>query len=418
MNKVVAAAGFGNALEWFEYVLYAQFSSIIAKNFFPESDIAEIMAMAVFATGFFARPLGAIIFGNIGDTYGRKTSLIISIITMAVPTAAIGLLPTYQSIGILAPITLIIMRLLQGFSLGGEFSGCIAYVVEHSSLKHRGFAGSTAFISMCIGILLGSITYISMKHYMNHEDLVEWGWRLPFIGGMFIGLLGLYIRLKLSESPLYKAAKASKSLSKSPLRELFSKHWKDLLMGIAIYITVTTPFFTCTVYIEKFMNNIGYTQEQSGIVAAAILITMIVTFPISAKISDIIGRKPILLTGAVGIILVTWPVFIVTNQMNFTNTLLIHILYSGVVAWYMGPVPTVLVELFPTRVRLTGVALSYNLSAAIFGGTAPMVALVLHKWTGDALSISYYIVALAMFTLFILRSFKETYKKSLIDSSL
>jgi MFS transporter, MHS family, proline/betaine transporter len=415
MNKVVAAASFGNALEWFEYVLYAQFATIIAKNFFPESDIAEIMTMAVFATGFFARPLGAIVFGNIGDRYGRKVSLIISIITMALPTAAIGLLPTYETIGIFAPITLVIMRLLQGFSLGGEFSGCIAYVVEHASVNTRGVAGSTAFVSMCVGILFGSITYTAMKYFMNSDDLMTWGWRLPFIGGMFIGMIGLYIRLKLEESPLYKAAKANKTLSSFPLKELLQKNWVELLMGVAIYITVTTPFFISTVYIEKFMNRLGYTEYESGIVSMAILITMIVVFPISAKISDHIGRKPILFSGACGIAILTWPVFWITGEMNFNDALLAQIVYAGVIAWYMGPVPTVLVELFPTRIRLTGVALSYNLSAAVFGGTAPMVAMLLHRWSGNPFSISYYIIVLAIFTLFILRSYVETYKNSLVE---
>ena len=416
MKKVIFAAGFGNALEWFDFVLYAQFSKMITKHFFPVSDMAEIWTMAVFAAGFLGRPLGAIVFGSIGDRFGRRIALIMGIVTMAIPTAAIGLLPSYDQIGIASTIILVMMRLMQGFSLGGEFSTCIAYVVEHSPAEKRGFAGSTAFMSMCIGMLLGSGTSAVMGHYMAAEDIMAWGWRMPFIAGLFIGIVGLYIRLKLAESPLYKAAKASKQLSKAPVKELFANNWVELFLGIAIYITVTTPFFTSTVYVEKFMKTLGYTSGEASMTGIAILLTMIIVFPISAKISDIFGRRSILFTGGFAIAIFTWPAFWVLGEMNFDDALITQIAYAAIIAWYMGPVPTVLVELFPTRVRLTGVALSYNVSAALFGGTAPMMAMLLQKWMDDQFAIAYYIVVLAVFTLFSLRSYVETYKKPLMDN--
>lgn len=415
MKKVIFAAGFGNALEWFDFILYAQFYKMIAKHFFPVSDMAEIMAMAVFAAGFLGRPLGALVFGTIGDRFGRRIALIMGIVTMAVPTAAIGLLPSYEQIGITSTILLILMRMMQGFSLGGEFSTCIAYVVEHSPPSSRGFAGSTAFMSMCIGMLLGSGTSALMAYYMLPEDIMSWGWRMPFIAGLFIGIVGLYIRLKLAESPLYKAAKATKQLSSSPIKELFTGNWKELFIGIAIYITVTTPFFTLTVYIENFMKNLGYGAHDASITAMSILITMIVIFPISAKFSDIFGRRFVLISGVLGIAICTLPTFWVLGDMNFNNAFAALIAYTIVVSWYMGPVPTVLVELFPTRVRLTGVALSYNVSAALFGGTAPMMAMLLQQWLDDKFAIAYYIMALAAFTLLVLRHYQESYKKSLID---
>jgi MHS family proline/betaine transporter-like MFS transporter len=416
MRKVIFAAGFGNALEWFDFILYAQFYKMIAKHFFPASDMAEILAMAVFAAGFLGRPLGALVFGSVGDRFGRRIALIMGIVTMAIPTAAIGLLPSYETIGITSTILLILMRMMQGFSLGGEFSTCIAYVVEHSPPSSRGFAGSTAFMSMCIGMLLGSGTSAFMSYYMLPEDIVSWGWRMPFIAGLFIGVIGLYIRLKLAESPLYKAAKATKQLSSSPIKELFKNNWKELFIGIAIYITVTTPFFTSTVYVENFMKALGYSVRESGATGMAILITMIIIFPISAKCSDIFGRRFVLFSGLFGILATTLPAFWVIGDMSFKNTFIAQIGYAAVVAWYMGPVPTVLVELFPTRVRLTGVALSYNVSAALFGGTAPMMAMVLQRWLDDKFAIAYYIMGLAIFTLFVIRHYKESYKKSLIES--
>jgi MHS family proline/betaine transporter-like MFS transporter len=260
MKKIVISGMVGNMLEWYDYALYAQFVPIIAKHFFPESELAEIMAMAVFAAGFFVRPLGAIVFGSIGDKMGRRLALVIGILTMAIPTAAIGLLPSYASIGITATILLAIIRLIQGFSLGGEFSGCIAYIVEHSPPEKRGLAGSAAFVSMCLGMLLGTLTAGFMSWVMTPEALFNWGWRIPFVAGLFIGLVGLYIRMNLSESPLYKAARANKELSNAPLSELVKYNWPQLLMAVAIYITVTAPFYTSTVYIETFMNKLGYTR--------------------------------------------------------------------------------------------------------------------------------------------------------------
>lgn len=418
MGKVIFAAGFGNALEWFDFILYAQFYKMISKHFFPVSDMAEIMTMAVFAAGFLGRPLGALVFGSIGDRFGRRIALIMGIVTMAIPTAAIGLLPSYEQIGITSTITLVAMRLMQGFALGGEFSTCIAYVVEHSGTSNRGFAGSTTFMSMCVGMLLGAVTSVVMTHYMSHEDIMNWGWRLPFIAGLLIGIVGLYIRLKLSESPLYKAAKATKKLSSSPIKDLFENNWKELLVGIAIYITVTTPFFTTTVYVENLMKQLGYPHGEANMTGMLILVTMIIVFPISAKFSDMFGRKSVLYSGVIGIALCTWPAFWILGKMNFEHALITQMIYAAVIAWYMGPVPTVLVELFPTKVRLTGVALSYNVSAALFGGTAPMVAMLLQKWMNNKFAIAYYIIALAVVTLCGLRYYVESYKKPLIDGEM
>jgi len=417
MKKVVISGMIGNALEWYDYALYAQFTTIIAQHFFPHSEMKEIWANAVFAVGFIARPVGGIILGNIGDKFGRRIALVIGILCMALPTAGIGMLPGYETIGIAAPIILILIRLVQGFSLGGEFSGCIAYIVEHSPKEVRGASGSASFVSMCAGMLLGLITAKAFSYYMAPEDLVGWGWRLPFIAGLFIGGVGLYIRSHLSESPLYKAAKESGGLSRTPLRETLTKYWLQLIVAIGIYVTVTAPFYTATVFIENFMRTLGYTKDQSSITGSVILITMIIGFPLSAWLSDKIGRRPILITGACLIAISVYPIFIALGSMDFTKAIISQIIFAGIIALYMGPVPTVLVEIFPTRVRFTGVALSYNLSAAIFGGSAPVVAMLLMKLTGDQYAISYYLITLAIITLFILRFYKETYRKNLSESS-
>ncbi|XVN43349.1 MAG: MFS transporter [Candidatus Rickettsia vulgarisii] len=413
MRKIVISGMIGNALEWYDYALYAQFATIIGMHFFPDSEIRETLTFAVFAAGFVVRPLGGIIFGNIGDKFGRRTALVMGIITMTIPTAGIGLLPGYATIGIAAPIILTIIRLVQGFSLGGEFSGCISYIVEHAEAKDRGIAGSASFVSMCIGMLFGLATASLFTYCMEHETLVAWGWRIPFIAGLFIGTIGLYIRKNLSESPIYKAAKESGRLSRFPLRETLTKYWFELVIAIGLYIAVTAPFYTATVFVGNFMKTLGYTDNQSSIVGSVILITMIIVFPISALVSDRIGRRPVLITGVALMMLLIYPIFLGLGSMNFTIAVISQIVFAATLSIYMGPIPTVLVELFPTSVRFTGVALSYNLSAAIFGGTAPVMGMMLTKYLDDKYAPSYYLIILMVFTCITLKFFKETYRKNL-----
>lgn len=415
MKKIIISGMIGNALEWYDYALYAQFTYIIGLKFFPETEFIEILTFAVFAAGFVVRPLGGIVFGYIGDRMGRRIALALGIILMAVPTAGIGLLPSYEAIGIAAPLILTVIRLIQGLSLGGEFSGCIAYIVEHSPAEKRGLAGSASFVSMCLGMLLGLIVAQGFTYFLTEEDLMNWGWRVPFVLGLFIGLVGLYIRTHLSESPIYLAAKAKGALSRTPLRETIKSYWREMLMAIAIYINVTAPFFTTTVSIKSYMANLGYEQTQGTLISSIILVTLSIMFPVSAYISDKIGRKPVIVWASVALVISIYPIFLALHTMDYTLAILSQIVFSAIVGIYMGPIPTLLVELFPTRVRFTGVAISYNLSAAIFGGTAPMVGAGLYKITGEQISLAYYLTALAFICLCTLYFYKETYKNNLSD---
>lgn len=414
MKRILIAGMIGNALEWYDYALYAQFASMITLHFFPASNTMSVfLTFLVFAVGFIARPLGGILFGIIGDEFGRRIALAIGITAMAVPTACIGLIPSYATIGIAAPILLTIIRLMQGFAVGGEFSGCISYLVEHASLKHRGLVGSVAFASLCIGMLVGTFVADAFNFWMPQAKLIAWGWRLPFIASLFVGGIGLYIRLRLSESPLYIAAKASGSLSKYPVRETFKKYWPQLLVAFTLYVALTAPFYIVVVYLRSFMQQLGYTLTQSSIMGSVILLTLTLVLPISAAISDKLGRRFVLITGLILLIIACYPAFASLATMNYTLVLIAQIIFAAILAFYMGPVPTVLVELFPTKVRFTAIGVSYNLGAALFGGTAPMVAILLAKYTGNNYAVAFYLMILALLALFTLRFYQETYKKNL-----
>ncbi|MDG1436686.1 MAG: MFS transporter [Rickettsiaceae bacterium] len=418
MKKIVISGMIGNALEWYDYALYAQFAYIIGLKFFPETEFVEILTFAVFAIGCVVRPVGGVLFGQIGDRIGRRAALVLGIILMAVPTAGIGMLPSYESIGIAAPIILVIIRLLQGFSLGGEFSGCIAYIVEHSPDDKKGLAGSASFVSMCIGIILGMFVAQSFKYFLSTEDLMSWGWRIPFITGLFIGMIGLYIRSHLAESPIYIAAKEQGLLSRTPFRETLFEYWRETLLAIIIYINVCAPFYTITVFIRSYMITLGYSEYHEGVVYGLILFTMTIFLPISAYVSDKIGRKPVLLASSIALVVSIYPAFLALNTMNYTLAILSQVVFAAIIGCYMGPIPTVLVELFPTRVRFTGVALSYNLSVAVFGGTIPMIGAALYKFTEDHMSFAYYLMALSVLSILGLCFYKETYKYNLAEDIL
>jgi MHS family proline/betaine transporter-like MFS transporter len=416
MRKVIAACMIGNALEWYDFALFGHFAVILSKLFFPQHDsyVGIVATYTIFAAGFLMRPVGGIIFGYIGDRYGRKVSLVVSILMMALPTALIGVLPTYEQIGVLAPIVLCLIRLIQGASIGGEFSGCIAFLVEYSPTNKRGLVGSVSMISLVLGMLLGSIVAILVSKCMSVENFESWGWRVPFLIGIVIAVIGIYVRLGLQESPIYMKAKEKKGLSQKPVREIFSGYLFPLFVAIGLYLTVTVPFYTLTIFIQSYMSKyMGFSYIDALNINLMSLSILIVTLPISAYFSDLYGRKKVMKYSALGIILFIYPIIWLLHLGSFNFAIISQIIFSLLVGTYMGPIPAVLVELFPTRVRFTGVALSYNLSAALFGGTAPLVATWLVTNTRTD-SIAMYIILFVVLTLITLKYYTETYRKTLV----
>lgn len=397
MKKVIVSGIVGNALEWYDFAIYAHFSAIISRMFFPSTDpyVAAMATWGVFAAGFLMRPVGAIVFGMIGDRFGRRTALAISILTMAIPTACIGILPSYNEIGVWAPIALTVIRLLQGLSLGGEFSGSISFVVEHAPDNQRGFAGSTTMFSMCVGILFGS-AIASLLYWVYTAEVVEqWAWRLPFLLGLVIGLVGLYIRSHLDESPKYLAAKEEGSLSKTPTREVVFSYTRQLVTGMILYLTVTVPFYTFVFFIKEYLYKYqGLPYDTATNISTISIIIMTALLPLAGSISDKFGRRPVLLFASMGFVICSYPVFMLFSMGN-QFAMIGAIIFGMLVGLYMGPIPAVLVELFPTKVRYTGVALSYNLSASLFGGTAPMVFTYLIKATGYNEIVALYVMLFA-----------------------
>ncbi len=416
LRRVVLSGMLGNGLEWYDYALYAQMSFILSELFFPPGDASTrlLATFGIFAVGFVFRPLGALLFGYIGDQYGRRTSLVLAILMMAIPTGCIGLLPTYASVGLWAPALLTLIRVFQGLSLGGEFSGSITYIVEHAPPHRRGLAGSASLVSMNLGFLFGSLIALGFVHLMPEEAFRSWGWRVPFLLGVVIGLVGMYIRSSCSESPLYEEAKAQGHLAKAPLRALFRDHWRPMAKAFAFYLSVTMPYYLCSVYLLSYtQTHLGQSAADALLINALAMGAMLVMFVPAALLSDRIGRKAVMRIGAVAMLLAVAPIFWLMQQGGFGPILAAQMLLLGIVGFYAGCVPTALVELFPTSVRSSGMALSYNAAAAIFGGTAPMVCEWLLNHTGTAYAIAGYVALCNLVTLLALALFRDPWREPL-----
>ncbi len=418
MKKILVSSMIGNALEWYDFVLYVQFSTIIGKLFFPSDDpfTSLLATFGIFAVGFVMRPVGGILFGILGDKFGRKSALVFSILMMAIPTALIGFLPTYQQIGVAAPILLTLIRLLQGLALGGGFSGCMTFIVEHAPDEKRGIIGSSTMFSLGAGVLLGIIVSLGFSTYLPEEEFMSWGWRLPFIISLAIGMVAFYIRNHVNESPIYLKAKEHGNISKAPITEVFKNHWKDLLTAIAIYITVTVPFYTFTAFFSTYLQHHADMKLHETLVINGIaMLFFMAAIPVSAYISDKYGRKPVLMTTAIVIALVTYPVFCLLLEGGCFYPLIGQIIFGIALGAYMGPVAATLVELFPTNIRFTGLSLSYNFSAALLGGTAPIIYLKLISVTGSVMSPVFYIIFFVIITVIALSFYRDSYKDVLAE---
>jgi MHS family proline/betaine transporter-like MFS transporter len=416
MRKVVTASMVGNGLEWYDFAIYGHMAVILRDLFFPDVDpvVGLIATYGVFAAGFVARPLGAILFGWMGDKYGRRTALTVAVLMMAIPTGAIGLLPTYEMIGIAAPILLTIIRIFQGLSLGGEFSGSITFMVEHAPKARRGLIGSMSMVSLIIGFMLGSVVANLFSSLLSPEDFQSWGWRIPFILGIAIGFVGFYIRTHCEESPHYEQAKAEGTLSRTPVREAITGYWPQMLEAFAIYATVTMPFYLVSIYFISFTElHLGLSKSQSLTLNTANLLLMLIAFPLSALWSDRVGRKKVLVAVAALMMAMIYPIFISFEPGNFWNIALLQAALAVLVGFYIGPVPALLVEMFPTSIRYTGLAIPYNLTAAIFGGTTPMVCVWLISQTGDSSAVAFYVIFCTLLSLTALYYHRDRHQEEL-----
>lgn len=415
-RKVVTASFIGNFVEWFDYAAYGYLAVTISVVFFPESapQTALLMTFALFAISFLIRPLGGFIWGHIGDRVGRREALSWSILLMSGATFCIALLPSFNMIGIWAPILLLLMRLVQGFSASGEYAGASAFLVEYAPANRRGLYAAVVPASTATGLLLGSLMAAVLTGMLSAEDMQSWGWRIPFLLAAPMGLIGRYIRTKLEDSPAFKELAAEDEVIKAPVRSLFKDHWRRLLLAAGAVLLNAVGFYVILSYMPTYLSQeLGLDETRSYIATTVALITYIGFIFLTGMLSDRFGRKKVLMSASVLFVLLTVPAFMLLETGSFLMIILVQIMLGAMLTLNDGTLPSYLAEMFPTRVRYSGFAVSFNMSNALFGGTAPFVATLLIATSGNLLAPGWYLMGAAVISLVAVACSVETSKKPL-----
>ena len=407
-RRAVSAAVIGNVLEWYDFTVYGYVATFIATNLFPPGN--EIRALLVtyltFGLGFLVRPLGGIVIGWVGDKYGRKTALLITIFLMAIGAVMIGLIPTYATIGFLAPAFLIFARLMQGFSAGGEWGGSTAFIVEWAPANQRGLYGSFQQMSVVMGILLGSGIAALLNTVLDPATMESWGWRIPFLLGGILGPVGMWMRRTIDETPAYtKAAATRATIASDAIAPI-------VLAARAFGFTIvwTVVFYIFLIYMPTF------TQRYAGLSRAAALwsntagvLLLMIAIPFFGHLSDKYGRKPFLLACCIAFIILPYPAFYtMLGGASLAIIVIIQLVIGLAIALFSGAGPAAISEIFPTRTRSTYMSTGYALAVAIFGGFAPFVATWLIDWTKSPISPVYYVIAAAVVSTIVIAPMRET----------
>ncbi|WP_293695392.1 MFS transporter [uncultured Agrococcus sp.] len=403
-RKVFIGSLSGSAIEWFDFFLYATAAAIIFdKYFFPSEDplVSLMLSYLSLSLTFFIRPFGGVFFAHIGDRIGRKKTLVITLSLMGGATVAIGLLPTFETAGILAPILLVLCRIIQGLAIGGEWGGALLLAYEYAPKNRRGLFGSVPQMGITIGMLMATLAFSAVSQ-LPTEQFESWGWRIPFIGSIVLVFVGLWIRHSLAETPAFRQAKETGEVAKLPISETFRYHWRSVLVAIGAKVIETAPFYVFATFVVSYATGVLDYQRSTvlnAVSAGALVSTILI--PVMGRLSDRVGRPTVYITGTALIGLFAAPFFMLLGlQMNWA-------VYAAVIVglgiiWppITATLGTLTSEIFSTRVRYTGVTLGYQIGAALAGGTAPLIATwLLSRYDDSWVPIAIYLAALAVISI-------------------
>ena len=394
MSQIVAAV-IGNALEWYDFVVYGFLTVIIARLFFPaQNEYASLLlTMATFGVGFFMRPVGGIVLGMYADRKGRKAALQLIIALMTLSMAMIAFAPPYAAIGVAAPLLILLARLLQGFATGGEFASATSFLVESAPAHRRGFYGSLQMVGQSLAALSGAVAGTLITRGLAPEAIDAWGWRLPFLFGLIIGPVGLYIRRYLAETEAFIEARRERAVL-NPLRTVVTQHSRGLAVTFGLVICGTISYYVVLVYMPTFAKTqLGMSMSDAFTAQIFGLICLTVTIPLCGALSDRIGRKPILMAATVAYFLLLYPMFAwIHAQPGLLRLAIMQGVLCSLVGVLFGPISTAIAEQFPTGVRSTGLAVAYNFAVMLFGGFAQFIVTWLIRETGSPLAPAYYVM--------------------------
>ncbi|MFF7181719.1 glycine betaine/L-proline transporter ProP [Streptomyces sp. NPDC008121] len=430
VKRAVKAASLGNAMEWFDFGIYAYLAVTLGHVFFPSgNDTVQLLSsFATFAVAFLVRPLGGMFFGPMGDRIGRKKVLALTMILMAVGTFAIGLIPSYASIGFWAPVLLVFFRMLQGFSTGGEYGGASTFIAEYAPDRRRGFFGSFLEFGTLAGYVGAAGLVTALTAWLGSDTMEAWGWRVPFLVAGPLGLVGLYLRMRLDETPAFQklesesahaseAADTVETSTKGDLAKIFRQQWPTLILCIALVGAYNITDYMLLSYMPTYLSDeLGYSETHGLLILLLVMAFLMLIITQVGRLNDRFGRKPVLMAGMLGFLFLSLPAFLLIGQGGIPAITAGMLMLGLSLVCMLGTMSAALPALFPTNVRYGSLSVGYNLSASLFGGTTPLVITALISATGSNLMPAYYAMAAALVGVVAVACMKETAQKPLEGS--
>ncbi|MFE1260800.1 MFS transporter [Streptomyces albogriseolus] len=430
VRRAVKAASLGNAMEWFDFGIYAYLAGTIGRVFFPSGNetVQLLSSFATFAVAFLVRPLGGMVFGPMGDKIGRKKVLALTMILMAIGTAAIGMLPTYAAVGFWAPVLLILFRLLQGFSTGGEYGGASTFIAEYAPDRRRGYFGSFLELGTLAGYTGAATLVVALTAWLGSDTMDAWGWRIPFLVAGPLGVVGIYLRLKLDDTPAYlklgegsvrvsDAANRVETTARGDLAKIFRQHWRPLVLCVTLVGAYNITDYMLLSYMPTYLSDeLHYSETHGLLILVATMVLLMLIINQVGRLNDRYGRKPLLMTGMLGFLILSAPAFLLVRQGSPVAVSAGMLMLGLSLVCLLGTMSAALPAMFPTSVRYGSLSVGYNLSASLFGGTTPLVITALIGATGSEMMPAYYAMAAALVGVIAVAFMKETARQPLEGS--